>query len=460
MAAAGFGAVVGPDGVRFTLWAPTAQTARAEVERPTGAPLGIPLARGTGGLFEAHTGDATAGDRYRLRIDDQPAWPDPASRFQPDGVHGPSEIVDPSAFVWSDAAWTGRALDELVVYELHVGTFTEAGTFQGVIDRLPELGRLGVTEIELMPVAAFPGRWNWGYDGGALYAPSATYGRPDDLRRLVDAAHGLGLAVLMDVVYNHLGPDGAYLAAFAPTIFAAHDSPWGGGLDFVDPDSLLGDFFADNAAHWIREYHIDGLRLDATHAIHDEPVASFPGRVARTARAAAPGRTVLVIAEDSRNLDLIVRGPAEGGQALDAVWADDFHHQVRRHVAGDRDGYYADFGGTMPDLVATMRRGWFYCGQQAPFFGGPRGTDPTGIPLERFVICIQNHDQVGNRAMGERLHHQIDPEAYLAASVLLLLAPETPLLFMGQEWAASSPFQFFTDHDEPLGQLVTEGRPS
>jgi maltooligosyltrehalose trehalohydrolase len=321
------------------------------------------------------------------------------------------------------------------------------------------LARLGVTAVELMPIADFPGVRNWGYDGVDLFAPARCYGTPDDLRRLVDEAHALGLAVILDVVYNHLGPDGNYLSVFSPYYFSdTHANPWGKALNFDGPGSpMVRQFFIENSLHWVHEYHIDGLRLDATHAIVDDGPRHFVAELTAGVKESA-ARPVHVIAEDHRNLAHMIRPEGEGGWGLDGVWADDFHHKVRVALAGDNEGYYRDYTGSMPNLARTLNQGWHFTGQYSTYLGEHRGTDPTGIPPRRFVFCIQNHDQVGNRAMGERLHHQIDLDAYRAASVLLLCAPATPLLFMGQEWAATSPFLYFTDHPEELGQLVTAGR--
>jgi maltooligosyltrehalose trehalohydrolase len=398
--------------------------------------------------------------RYRYRLDGDGPFPDPASRYQPDGVHGPSLTVDPDAFRWSDQRWTGVTLRELVLYELHVGTFSPSGTFSGVTERLAYLKDLGVTGIELMPLADFPGSRNWGYDGAALFAPARCYGTPDELRLLVDTAHGLDLAVFVDVVYNHAGPDGAYFARFSPYYFTErHSSPWGVGINLDGEHSArVREFFIENALHWVHEYHMDGLRLDATHAIHDASPRHFLAEIAVRVRESVERRRVHVMAEDHRNLALMVTPEREGGWGLDAVWADDFHHQIRRLLAGDSEGYYRDFAGTTRDLATTLRQGWFYTGQYSQHLQKARGTEPSSIPAHRFVVCLQNHDQVGNRAFGERLNHQINPAAFRAASALLLTAPQTPLLFMGQEWAATSPFQFFTDHNEALGRLVTEGR--
>lgn len=446
-------------GTAFRVWAPGQPAVEVIHERPHGH-VTHALTPSPDGTWSAVLPGVATGDRYWYRLAHDRALPDPASRFQPAGVHGPSAVVDPRGFAWTDGGWTGLDRDQLVLYELHVGTFSPEGTFAGAAARLPELAALGVTAIELMPVADFPGARNWGYDGVALFAPARCYGTPDDLRRLIDRAHGLGLGVVLDVVYNHLGPDGAYLSAFSADYFTArHPTPWGAGLNFDGQGSeRVREFFIENAHHWVHEYHIDGLRLDATHAIADAGPRHILAELAARVRESAPGRHVLMVAEDHRNLRAIVSAEGEGGWGLDAVWADDFHHQCRRLLAGDRDGYYGDFTGRADDLATTIRDGWFYQGQFSAHLNERRGTDPAGLAAARFVICLQNHDQVGNRALGERLHHQIDLAAYRAATALLLMAPETPLLFMGQEWAASTPFRYFTDHHDELGRLVTEGR--
>jgi len=412
------------------------------------------------GLFAGTFADVSAGDLYAYLLDGEGPLPDPASRFQPQGVHGPSAVVDPRAFAWTDDGWRGVPLQQAVVYELHVGTFSETGTFTGVTERLPYLADLGVTVLELMPVADFPGSRNWGYDGVSLYAPSRAYGAPDDLRRLVDTAHRCGLAVVLDVVYNHFGPDGAYAPQFSPFYLSTrHHSPWGAAVNFDGEGSRqVREFFIENALHWLHEYHFDGLRLDATHALIDDSPRHFVAELAARVRASLSHRRVLLIAEDERNLATIVRPPEDGGSGLDAVWADDFHHQARRLAAGDCDGYYEDFTGTTADLATTIRDGWFYQGQFSVHQGKRRGTDPSGVPPCRMVFCLQNHDQIGNRPFGRRLSHQIDSALFRALSALLLFIPETPLLFMGQEWAASTRFLFFTDHHVDLGPLVTAGR--
>jgi maltooligosyltrehalose trehalohydrolase len=401
-----------------------------------------------------------AGTMYSFMLDGQGPFPDPASRFQPHGVHGPSALIDPRAFQWSDREWRGMALEELVIYEAHVGTFSPEGTFTGIESRLDHLAGLGITALELMPVADFPGRRNWGYDGVDLFAPARCYGSPDELRHLVDAAHARGLAVLLDVVYNHLGPDGAYLGQFSRYYFSAtHHTPWGQAINLDGPYSdAVRSFLIENALHWVHEYHIDGLRLDATHALIDESARPFLQELTQRVRESLDSRQITLIAEDDRNLAVSVTPASEGGWGFDAVWSDDFHHQARRLSAGDADGYFQDFSGSLRDLAETLRRGWFYTGQLSAYRGRPRGTDPAAVPPQRMVICLQNHDQVGNRAFGERLNRQIDPALFRALSALLLFAPETPLLFMGQEWAAATPFLYFTDHHAELGALVTKGR--
>jgi maltooligosyltrehalose trehalohydrolase len=457
-----FGAWPEGDGVRFRVWA-EAGAVDVVVEGRAGARGAEPpvrLERQADATFAGWVPGLRPGDRYRYRLDGDGPFPDPASRYQPEGVHGPSAVIDPQAFRWTDTAWRGLGERPLVFYELHTGTFTTEGTFGAAIEKLVYVRDLGITAIELMPVADFPGARNWGYDGVSLFAPARCYGPPDELRRLIDVAHGLDLAVYLDVVYNHFGPDGAYIGRFAPSFFSTrHESVWGAGINLDGPRSeLVRAFFIENALHWIHEYHLDGLRLDATHALADESPHPFLAELAARVRAASGGRDVHLIAEDHRNLARMLREPEQGGWGLDGVWADDFHHQMRRLLAGDSEGYYQDFSGSIDDLVTTVRQGWFFTGQHSKHLDEPRGTDPAGIPLERFVICLQNHDQIGNRALGERLSAHIAADAYRAATALLLTLPETPLLFMGQEWAARTPFLYFTDHTEELGRLVTEGR--
>jgi maltooligosyltrehalose trehalohydrolase len=464
-------------GTRFSVWAVDRQRIEVVLYEGNTMTAAYPLASDSG----VHTGyvmGARAGVRYAYRLDGGDVRPDPASRFQPEGVHGPSQVVDPAAFAWTDGDWRGLSLEDLIIYELHVGTATPEGTFDALIDRLDDIRNLGVTAIEIMPVADFPGERNWGYDGVNLFAPARAYGGPEGLRRLVNAAHTHGLAVILDVVYNHLGPDGNYLRQFSQAYFTdQHHTPWGEALNFDGPGSEhVRAFFIANALYWAHEYHIDGLRLDATHAIIDDSPTHILAELAARVRESLPAdRHFLLIAENENNDPNLIREPRTENQeptsmsefsgpgsrfpiGLDGVWADDFHHQIRVALAGDRDGYYADYSGSAADIATTLRQGWFYIGQDSPHLKRPRGAPADDVPPIRFVYCIQNHDQIGNRALGERLNHDIGLDAYRAASALLLLAPYTPLLFMGQEWAASSPFLYFTDHNPELGRLVTEGR--
>jgi maltooligosyltrehalose trehalohydrolase len=447
------------NGVRFRVWA-------EDVRRVEVVILGAEdkeqrahdLTRDAEGYFKTFIGGIGAGTRYMYRLNGDTLRPDPASRYQPEGVHGPSEVVDRN-FNWSDSGtWQGIPLEEMVIYEAHIGTATPEGTFEAFIEKLPHLKSLGVNTIEIMPVADFPGTRNWGYDGVDLFAPANAYGGPQGLKALVDAAHTQGIAVLLDVVYNHLGPSGNYLRDFSRSYFtAAHKTPWGDALNYANPH--VRGFFLSNALYWAHEYNMDGLRLDATHAILDDSaphiLREIPARVKETL---PPGRHFVVCAEDERNEVWLITPTGEGGAGIDAVWADDFHHQVRSAFAGDDEGYYIDFTGSPSDLAETLNMGWFYAGQQSRFTGHNRGTEASHVDPPHFVYCIQNHDQIGNRPLGDRLNASISPEAYRAASVLLLLSPYTPLLFQGQEWAASTPFLYFTDHEHELGKLVTEGR--
>jgi maltooligosyltrehalose trehalohydrolase len=455
------GAIPEGAGVRFRIWAPGHDRLEVVIHGPDAERL-LPMEAEGDGYFTALAQGAGPGTRYRYRLDGGDSFPDPLSRSQPDGVHGASEVVDPRAFRWSDAGWRGVPLEDLVIHEIHVGTFTPEGTFDAAVGRLDYLRDLGVTAVEIMPVSDFPGEQNWGYDGVFLFAPAASYGGSEGLKRFVDEAHRRGLAVLLDAVYNHFGPEGNYFPVLTSgRIFnEAHHTPWGAAVNYDGPGSAaVRELVIENALHWAHEYHLDGLRLDATHAIIDDsPTHVLRELVERVRAGVGAGRHFLLIAEDERNERGVVLPASQGGLGLDGVWADDFHHQLRRLVAGDREGYYANYRGTAADLAETLRRGWFYEGQHYPTHDEPRGTEAGDLPPARFVHAIQNHDQIGNRAHGGRLNHEVPLPAYRAASALLLLSPYTPLLFMGQEWAASTPFLYFTDHPEDLGQLVTAGR--
>lgn len=413
----------------------------------------LPLEAEADGYFSARDPSGRAGDLYKYRLRGGDSWPDPASRWQPFGVHGPSMVIDPNAFSWTDESWQPPILQDLIIYELHVGTFTGEGTFRAVMAKLPHLASLGVTAIELMPIADFPGERNWGYDGVMLYAPSRVYGTPVDLRALIDAAHAQRIAVILDVVYNHFGPDGNYTSLYHHGYTnARHKTPWGDAFDLECQP--VRDFFIENTAYWMREFHVDGFRLDATHAIHDPSPRHLLAEIATRVHELGG----FVIAEDERNDPQLLTSHLSDGLGLDAAWADDFHHVVRVMLTGEREAYYANFRGTPDELAQTITHGWLYRGQKTLTDHEPRGGDPDALPPQRFVYCISNHDQVGNRPFGERLSHVISPAAYRAASALLCLVPQTPMLFMGQEWAASTPFQYFTNHSDELGRAVTKGR--
>ena len=455
MSAAGrLGAWVEGGRTHFRVWVPRATTVEV-----VGAGVVVPLPRDDAGYFAGSSDQVAVGDRYRYRLDGGDSWPDPASRFQPEGVHGPSEVVDPGRFAWTDDPWAGPDRDRMVIYELHVGTFTREGTYAGVIEHLPDLVDLGVTVIELLPLNACDGRWGWGYDGAALFAPWHVYGTPDELRVLVDRAHALGLGVILDVVYNHFGPAGNYTGQFSDD-YIRRDvlTAWGPAINLGGPNSEhVRAFFLANARHWVEEYHFDGFRVDATHAFVDDGPVPFLSEFAAEVRAATD-RDLVLIAEDHRNLNTIIRPTLAGGWDFDGVWADDFHHVMRRYLTGDRDGVFGDFAGTVDELATILNRGWLKTGEWSNYRKKHRGTDPAGIPPERFVFCLQNHDRVGNRGRGDRLSHGVDAATYRAASAALLLAPETPMLWQGQEWAASTPFHYFTDHAPDLGALIQAGR--
>jgi maltooligosyltrehalose trehalohydrolase len=421
----------------------------------------VPLGAEPEGYVSGLVAEAAAGARYLLRVDDERRLsPDPASRFQPEGPHGPSEVVDPGAFAWSDAGWPGVALPGQVLYELHVGTFTPAGTWDAATRELEELARLGITVIEVMPVAEFPGRYGWGYDGVGLFAPTRLYGSPDDFRRFVDRAHGLGLGVILDVVYNHFGPDGCYLRVFSDHYFSDRRvTEWGEALNYDGPRSgPVREFVVANAAYWIEEFHLDGLRLDATQQIFDDSHDHILAAISRAVRGTAGVRSVLLIAENEPQDVRIVRPPSAGGYGFDALWNDDFHHTAMVALTGRREAYYADYAGTPQELVSATRWGYLYQGQHYSWQRQRRGTPTFGLPPARFVHYLENHDQVANSARGRRRHQETSPGRHRALTALLLLGPATPLLFQGQEFSASSPFLYFADHHPGLAPQVRSGR--
>ncbi|HEX6060006.1 MAG TPA: malto-oligosyltrehalose trehalohydrolase [Gemmatimonadaceae bacterium] len=455
----GRGARLEEEGVRFTVWAPAARSVAVRLETVSGEREHA-LERDEQGVWSGLVREARAGTDYRYMLDGEKALPDPVSRHQPEGVHGPSRVVDPFAFEWTDDGWGGLALSEYAIYELHVGTFSEEGTFDGAIRHLPELVDLGITAIEVMPIAQFPGTRNWGYDGVALYAVQDSYGGPDGFRRLVDAAHAHGLAVVLDVVYNHVGPEGNYLGAYAPYFTDRYRTPWGEAVNYDGADSdEVRRFVVDNALHWITEYHVDALRLDAIHGIYDFGATHVLRELAESVRAEGRrlGREVRVIGESDLNDPRVIRSGA-GGWALDAQWSDDFHHAAHALLTGERSGYYEDFG-SIADLEKALRDRFVYDGRRSAHRRRRHGAPARDIPAERFVVCIQNHDQVGNRAKGERLASLVSFEQRKLGAALLLLAPYVPMLFMGEEWGETNPFLYFADHgDESLVEAVRAGR--
>jgi maltooligosyltrehalose trehalohydrolase len=455
-----FGAEITDEGVRFALWAPTAREVALVLE---GAERPMPEA--DEGWRRLVVPEARAGARYAFRIDGGLVVPDPASRFQPDDVHGPSLVVDPKAYAWSDDAWTGRPWEETVLYEVHVGTATPEGTYAGLSAKLEDLRELGVTAVELMPLADFPGRRNWGYDGVLPFAPEAAYGAPDDLKRLVDRAHALGLMVFVDVVYNHFGPAGNYLNAYSKAFFTErHQTPWGDGINF---DGRRGgpvrDYFVHNALYWLEEFHIDGLRFDAVHAILDDSPAHIIAEIAERARAAFPERMIHLVLENGANeARWLSRDADERPRLHTAQWNDDIHHCWHVLLTGEGDGYYRDYADRPVErLGRCLAEGFAYQGEPSEHEGGkPRGEPSGHLPPTAFVGFLQNHDQIGNRAFGERMTALASPERLALARAGLLLAPQVPLLFMGEEWGAQNPFLFFVDFsDDPdLSRAVREGR--
>ncbi|MBX6363410.1 MAG: malto-oligosyltrehalose trehalohydrolase, partial [Gemmatimonadetes bacterium] len=443
---------------RFRVWAPAAGTVTLHLLGLVDRVLPMPAA--DRGYFEIEVDDAPPGTPYAYRLDDGGDLPDPASRWQPQGVHAPSAVAD-AAFPWTDGAYTPPRLADYVIYELHVGAFTPDGTFEAVIPHLERLRDLGVTAIELMPVAQFPGERNWGYDGVFPFAPQSSYGGPAGLRRLVDAAHGLGLAVVLDVVYNHVGPEGNYFGRFGPYFNPAYRTPWGGAINFDGPGSdEVRRYYIENALYWIADFHIDALRLDAVHAIVDLSARPFLAALGRAVHglAARLGRPAYLIAESDLNDPRLVTPVEDGGYGLDAQWADDFHHALHALLTGERGGYYQDYG-TVEDLARAFRTGFVYTGQYSRYRGRRHGARPVSIPAERFVVFAQNHDQIGNRALAERLSSLVPFEGLKLAAATVLLSPFLPLLFMGEEYGETAPFLYFVSHTDPaLIEAVRRGR--
>jgi len=451
------GASILPGAVTFRVWAPRCRSVDVVVD---GRAI-EPLAPREGGLFETSLEGVAEGARYKYRLDATRYRPDPVSRFQPEGIHGPSVAIDPNRFVWTDQEFAGHAPGDLVFYEIHVGAFTPAGTFEAIIPYLTRLVDLGVTALEVMPVAEFPGSRNWGYDGVHLFAPQSTYGGPRGLRRLVDACHARGLSVFLDVVYNHLGPEGNYLAEYGPYFTDRYTTPWGPAVNFDGPGCEgTRRHVTENGRMWVSEFHIDGFRLDAVHTIFDASPVHILTEFADAVRgeAARLGRRVHVVAESHDNDRRLVLPTSAGGLGLDAVWSDDFHHTLHRTLTGETAGYYVDFGRDN-HLERVIAQGFAFQGEPSEYWGRPRGTPSADLPGDRFVIFLQNHDQVGNRAQGERLGALLSFEAVKLAAGLLFVTPAIPLLFMGEEYGETARFQFFTSFlDRNLAEAVRHGR--
>lgn len=444
--------------MEFKVWAPNADKAEIVINNPDNR---NPMEKiGNGWWRYNYTGSKQPVD-YGYILDGEGPLPDPRSQYQPGGVHGLSRTVDHTAFEWTDGGWQSPPLSSAIIYELHTGTFTPEGTFEAIISKLDYLKELGITHIELMPVNEFSGNRNWGYDGVDIYAPHHGYGGPEGLKKLVNAAHEKGLGVVLDVVYNHFGPEGNYLEKFGEYLTDKYSTPWGKAVNFDDAHSdEVRRFVIDNALMWLKSYHIDGLRIDAVHSIFDDSARHILEELAENVERlnAYTARYHFLIAESDLNDPRIVRSPQAGGCGIDAQWSDDFHHCVHSLLTGESQGYYLDFG-DCSHLAKAIENGFVYDGQYSRFRRRFHGKTPLGLNGYRFVVCSQNHDQVGNRAAGDRLCHQVSTGRSEIAAALVLTSPFVPMLFQGEEWAASSPFQYFTNHqDEELGKAVTEGR--
>ena len=456
------GAEIFPNGVHFRVWAPDRSRVEVLLHKRTleHIPKSVELQPEGNGYFSGLVQDLGAGALYSFHLDSAGAFPDPVSRFQPEGPHGPSQVIDPSTYGWQDDGWRGKGLQGQVIYEMHIGTFTREGTYTAAIAELPELRSAGITTIEIMPVADFPGRFGWGYDGVNLFAPAHIYGTPDDLRNLVDAAHASGLAVILDVVYNHLGPDGNYLAQFTKSYLTArHKTDWGDAINFDGENSEgVREFYRMNAEYWIREFHFDGLRLDAVHAIVDDSPRHILSEIGDAVRAGAEGRETIVVAENENQNANVIREKRQGGYGLDGAWNDDFHHSAHVALTGRSEAYYSDFRGKAQEFVSAAKYGYLFQGQPYTAWKRRRGSSTLGLSSSQFVTFLENHDQVAHSGRGARLTQLASPGKLRALTAVLLLGPGTPLLFQGQEFGSSKPFLYFVDHNADLAPLVRKGR--
>jgi maltooligosyltrehalose trehalohydrolase len=451
------------EGVHFRVWAPDRERVMVvlRTDETQDDLQTTTLNREENGYFSGIVSDAKPGMRYGYLLDDDPRpYPDPASRYQPSGPHELSEIIDPTTYQWSDSVWQGIEPERRVIYEMHIGTFTKEGTWEAGIEQLPYLAELGITVLEVMPVAEFPGRFGWGYDGVNLFAPYHRYGRPDDFRRFVEAAHGQGMAVILDVVYNHLGPDGNYLPLFSPYYFSeTHDTDWGRAINYDGEQSQpVREFFVANSRYWMEEFHLDGLRIDATQDIYDDSDRHILADINETVRAAGGERRTVIVAENEPQDTRLLRPVGEGGFGFDAAWNDDFHHTAMVRLTGRLEAYYTDYKGSPQEFVSAAKYGFLYQGQWYAWQKKRRGTSSLNLEPDRFVTFIQNHDQLANTCRGWRAHSVSSPGCYRAMTALLLLGPQTPMLFQGQEFCASTPFFYFADHNEELAKKVQGGR--
>jgi maltooligosyltrehalose trehalohydrolase len=452
-----FGTQILPNGVRFRLWAPLSEAVSLKIYD---LELVVPMSHVTRGWYEVEVAEARPGMRYRFVLENGQEVPDPASRFQPEEVDGPSEIIDPRSFAWQDAGWRGRPWEEAIIYEIHIGTFTPEGTFRAAIDRLDDLVDLGVTAIEIMPIADFAGRWNWGYDGVHLFAPASSYGRPEDLKALVDAAHAKGLSVFLDVVYNHFGPKGNYLQVYAPLMNAEHQTPWGPAVNFdAEGSTVIREFVFANARYWLNEFRFDGLRFDAVHEIRDYGPRHMLQDLAEQIRVSTDGRYIHLIAENSDNQAGWLKRRDDGAPWLyDGQWSDDIHHSLHNAITGENFWYYADFDNRLDLVGRALAEGMSWQGEYLEHEQREKGEPSAFLPPTAFVAYAQNHDQAGNRPFGERITQIASPAQARLWTAIVLLSPQIPMLFMGEEWAAKQPFLFFSDVGDDLADIVRQGR--
>ena len=446
-------------GVHFRVWAPRSKTVAVEFLRVGKVDRTAPLQAEEGGYFSGFVQEAKAGDLYKLRLD-HGSFPDPASRFQPEGPHGPSQVIDASAFHWTDKDWIGRAVKDVVLYEMHLGTFTPEGTWRAAMDELAELARFGITTLEIMPIADFPGKFGWGYDGVNMFAPSRLYGTPDDARAFVNRAHELKMMVILDVVYNHFGPDGNYHGEFSKDYFSTkYECEWGEPLNFDGENSgPVREFFVSNARYWIDEFHFDGFRFDATQSINDASERHIIAEISAAAREEAGRRTIYMVAENEPQETKLVRMCDKGGCGLDALWNDDYHHSAMVAATGSREAYYHDYKGAPQEFISAAKYGYLYQGQFYAWQKNRRGTAAFDLSAKNFVVFLQNHDQVANSLRGQRLHQLTARPVLRALTALTLLSPSTPMLFQGDEFGASAPFFYFADHNAELNKIVRKGR--